>query len=410
MRKVLWLSNYRFSEESNRGSGAWIEAMGKGLLHSGKYELYNVTCANVCEVCRCDACGVNQWGIPIKRIMGRPLDAMPPHDMLDAIVRIVDGIKPDLIHVWGTERFWGLLVARNMLKYPALLEMQGITHAMSPYMTGCLTQTEIRSCHRLKEWLKPCLSMEAQQRNFVASEKSAHEMYTGFQFIDCQSEWVRSYVLPYAKNAKLFKTRMILRRDYLESVPWRYQEGNHTVFANCGWQANKGLHTLLRACEMLKMDYPDIRLAVAGGRQSGIRRSGYIRWMMEEIDKSGVEVDVLGSIDPAQMIDAMHASAVFVQPSLVESYSMCLAEAMAVGMPCIASYAGAMPEVGGDACLYFPIADAGVCAGRIREVFESQKQAEQLGMSARKRSIAMHDIGLGIARQMEIYEEILNGR
>ena len=100
MRKVLWLSNYRFSEESNRGSGAWIEAMGKGLLHSGKYELYNVTCANVCEVCRCDACGVNQWGIPIKRIMGRPLDAMPPHDMLDAIVRIVDGIKPDLIHVW----------------------------------------------------------------------------------------------------------------------------------------------------------------------------------------------------------------------------------------------------------------------------------------------------------------------
>ena len=408
MKKLVWLSNYRFSDESNRGSGAWIEAMGKELIASGEYELYNITWGNVQGVCQCDACGVHQWAVPIKRLMKRPMDAMPPNDILDAIIRIVDGIKPDLIHVWGTERFWGLLVARNMLKYPALLEMQGITHAMAPYMTGCLTQTEVKHCHRIKEWLKPCLSMEAQQRNFVASENSAHEMYAGFRFIDCQSEWVRSYVLPYAKNAKLFKTRMILRRDYLESAPWRYQEGKYTVFANCGWQANKGLHTLLRACKMLKTEYPDIRLVVAGGRQSGIRRSGYIRWMMEEIDKSGVEVDVLGSIDPGQMIDAMHASSVFVQPSLVESYSMCLAEAMAVGMPCVASYAGAMPEVGGDACLYFPIADSGVCAARIRDVFELRGGAEALGSAARKRSCAMHDIHKGVARQMEIYNEIFS--
>lgn len=407
MKKILWLSNFRFKEEMNRGSGAWIEAMGKGIVASGEYELYNITWSNVKEFVRCDACGVKQWAIPIKRIMKLPLDSMPPHDIVESIRVVVDAVSPNLIHVWGTERFWGLLTARKMLKQPALLEMQGITHAMTPYMTGCLTQAEIHACYRIKEWLRPALSMQGQQRRFESAKKSELEMYSGHRFIDYQSEWVRSYVEPFVKDASLFKTRMILRDDYLKAEPWRYREGNHVVFTSCGWQANKGLHILLSACEMLKSEYPDIRLVVAGGRQSGIRRSGYIRWMMNRIEKSSVPVDVLGSIDPSQMVCSMQDAAVYVQPSLVESYSMCLAEAMAVGCPCVVSYAGAMPEVGGDACLYFPIADAGCCASRIRQIFESKEQAVCLGQKARERSRDMHDSRAGVDRQLEIYRSVI---
>ena len=408
MRKVLWLSNYRFVESPNASSGTWIEAMGRALACYGHYELHNITLGSVSESVESDACGIKQWIFPIKTVVKKALWELPPEKVLRGICDVVNAIKPDLVHVWGIERFWGLLTARNIIDYPALLEMQGLPSAMVPYMTGCLGQSEIRKCFRLKEWLRPSLSMQCQQERFREAANAEAEMIAGHRFIDYQSEWIHSHIESVQKDATLFKTRMMLREEFLKCDAWRYRPNNHVVFTSCGWAANKGIHVLVEACKMLRGRYPDIQLRVAGGFSSGIRQSGYQKFVMDLA--RGCDIVRLGALSPSQMIGEMHNAAVYVNPSLVESYSMSLAEAMAAGIPCVASYAGAMPEVGGDTCLYFPIADAGVCAGRIREIFESHEHAEEAGMAARKRSIEMHDISLGIERQMEIYEEILNGR
>lgn len=405
MKKILWLSNFSFRNGANTGSGSWIESMGKALAHSGKYDLCNITLGAVNEPVRSDACGIRQWVFPIKAVACKTLCAMPPEKILRAICGVVNDIKPDLVHVWGIERFWGLLTARKLIDYPALLEMQGIPSAMAPYMTGCLEQSDLRKCFRLKEVLRPSLSLPGQQKRFRAAAKAEREIIRGHRFIDYQSEWIRSYVEPLRNGATMFKTRMMLREEFLKCDAWRFRSNNHVVFASCGWSANKGIHVLVEACRLLQGKFPDIQLRVAGSFSRGIRRSGYQKFAMDMA--RGVDVVRLGGLSPEQMIGEMHNAAVYVNPSLVESYSMSLAEAMAVGCPCVTTYAGAMPEVGGDACLYFPIADAGALQGCIAKVFEMKDEVRSMSEKAREKSMADHNQGRAVERQIEIYENVL---
>lgn len=405
MKKILWLSNFCFREGANTGSGTWIESMGKALAQSRKYSLYNITLGTVNEPVRSDACGIRQWVFPIKAVACKAMCELPPEKVLRAICKVASDIKPDLVHVWGVERFWGLLTARKLIDYPALLEMQGIPSAMAPYMTGCLEQSDLRKCFRLKEVLRPSLSLPEQQKRFRAAAEAEREIIRGHRFIDYQSEWIRSYVEPLRSGATMFKTRMMLREEFLKCDAWRYKSDNHVVFTSCGWAANKGMHVLVEACRMLQGKFPDIQLRVAGSFSSGIRQSGYQKFAMEMA--KGVDVVRLGGLSPEQMIEEMHNTAVYVNPSLVESYSMSLAEAMSVGGPCVATYAGAMPEVGGDACLYFPIADAGALQGCIAKVFEMKDGVCSMSQKAREKSMADHDQAKAVERQIEIYESVL---
>lgn len=406
-KKILWLSNFRFSKSKSNGSGTWIEAMGFGMLSHKEYEIYNITIGSADSPTKEVVNGITQWTIPIKELVRRNLISLPSAAVIDFIVRTVNDISPDLIHVWGSERFWGLLTARKILNYPALLEMQGIPSAMTPYLAGCLTEKEIASCNGIKEMLRPELSIKAQQEQYKSSEKLEREIWAGHKFIDYQSDWVKAYILPWVESAKLYKTRMLLRRDFVESIPWEYKPGNHVVFTTCGWSANKGLHTLVRACGLLKRIFPDITLRIAGHFQSGIRRNGYTKWVMKEIERQQINAIYLDALCPNEIIQEMHKAAVFVNPSFIESYSISLAEGMAVGCPCVASYTGAMPEVGGDACLYFPIGDIGLCAERIRHVFDCGERISDLSRRSRLRSMDMHNIGAGISRQCEIYDDVL---
>ena len=66
----------------------------------------------------------------------------------------MESFSPDLIHVWGTEKFWGLLTARDFIRGNVLLEMQGLKRAIAKYYEGGLTIREQLACIGVKEIIK----------------------------------------------------------------------------------------------------------------------------------------------------------------------------------------------------------------------------------------------------------------
>ncbi|MCI5221383.1 MAG: glycosyltransferase family 1 protein, partial [Candidatus Electrothrix sp. AR4] len=80
-----------------------------------------------------------------------------------------------------------------------------------------------------------------------------------------------------------------------------------------------------------------------------------ITWFNKLICENGVRgvVCVLGFVPDAQLQALIKGAEFLIFPSLFEGFGMPILEAMTLGCPVISSNAGSLPEVGGDAAVYF---------------------------------------------------------
>ena len=102
-----------------------------------------------------------------------------------------------------------------------------------------------------------------------------------------------------------------------------------------------------------------VRLAVAGGTAKALARARTVEapWL-----------SMLGRVSDGELRALYENAAVFVFPSIYEGFGVPPLEAMALGCPVVSSDSSAMPEVLGDAALFFKSGDARACAARIAEV------------------------------------------
>jgi alpha-maltose-1-phosphate synthase len=134
----------------------------------------------------------------------------------------------------------------------------------------------------------------------------------------------------------------------------------------------KGGDVLLDAFRFVRTRVPDARLVVAGTDEAP-REPG---------------VDVLGTIRGREALAQLYEHAtVFCLPSRFEPYGLVLLEAMAHGLPCVATRGDAFPEivVEGRTGLLVPRGDASALAGALVELLEAPERARALGAAGRRR-------------------------
>jgi len=82
----------------------------------------------------------------------------------------------------------------------------------------------------------------------------------------------------------------------------------------------------------------------------------------------------------------LRGAAVLAYPSLYEGFGFPPLEAMAAGVPVVATRVGALPEVLGDAAAFVPPGDTGALAGALAAVLDSPERAGALVASGRRRA------------------------
>lgn len=106
----------------------------------------------------------------------------------------------------------------------------------------------------------------------------------------------------------------------------------------------------------------------------------YLGDIMRTIKQHGIEewVLVLGKV-PHQILPSLYrGAALYVYPSLCEVFGLTLIEAMACGTPVVTSSASVMPEICGDAALYFDPTDPGDIAQMLSKGLGDESLREEL--------------------------------
>ena len=143
----------------------------------------------------------------------------------------------------------------------------------------------------------------------------------------------------------------------------------------------KGVVPLLEAVAKLRTER-DVELVVVGRpREDGPA--------LQTIERLGLAdaVRFVHGLPERDLVELFGSASVGVVPSLYEGFSLPAVELMACGTPLVATTAGALPEVTGDAALLVPPNDPDALAAAIGRVLDDPELADRLGAAGRARVV-----------------------
>jgi glycosyltransferase involved in cell wall biosynthesis len=134
----------------------------------------------------------------------------------------------------------------------------------------------------------------------------------------------------------------------------------------------KGLTELLAAYRSLRARHPGVRLRVVGDPPEGL--------------DSGEGIDIVGRVPREALPGEYRRSDLFVLPTLADNTPVTLMEAMASGLPSVATAVGGIPELvePGRSGLLVPAGDIAALASAVDGLVADGEARRRMGMAARQ--------------------------
>ena len=190
--------------------------------------------------------------------------------------------------------------------------------------------------------------------------------------------------------------RKIEDKSMLNDVKERYRLSNKYILAIGGSEYRKNIQRLINV--YLKNFRDDYELIVVGGK-----------WRDIDLSKKyqGENIRFITGVPEEDLIAIYNMASVFVFPSFYEGFGIPVLEGMACGVPVITSNVSSMPEVGGDAAIYFNPYDEKDMADKIRMVLDNE-QLRDVMVKKGLEKVKEYSWDKCARETLKVYEEVLS--
>jgi glycosyltransferase involved in cell wall biosynthesis len=203
--------------------------------------------------------------------------------------------------------------------------------------------------------------------NKIGAKKSA--------FIITGTEYIKKEVMGFTKqpDKKFVVTYESADKIKEKADPYKKLVGKKfLMYIGRPWP-HKNLNRLIDAFQILQDKHPDLYLALAG-----VKNDNYVD-IEKRVNSQGIKNIIFTDfVTEGQLRWLYENCAVYVFPSLSEGFGLPGLEAMVHGAPVVSSNATCLPEVYGDAAMYFNPRDTDNMAGVINTVLSDEKLREEM--------------------------------
>ncbi len=419
--KILWIVNTPIGPlgkalYGKETGGAWMDALLADFKCHPEQKLVVATTAGT-KILKIEQEGITYYALP---------DAPPisygedKPGNIAAWRQLLEAEKPDAIQVWGTEFTHGLCALRiaKEMDIPAVIYMQGYLGSIARHYFAGISYPELKKSVTFRDFLKRD-SIIRQQKKYAKSREKEQEMLTLAGNIISENDWCDKSIAAIVPEVKSYHCPLSINRVFFAQQWQRETAEPHSIICTASGYPLKGLHILLRAVHILKKGYPDVKLYVPGDKQVSdgslqwlLRKRGYTKYIEKLVKELGLEENIcwLGRLRQEELAKAYTKASVFVLPSSIENHSSSLKEAMAVGVPSVASAVGGVPEYveHGENGLLYRFEEYDVLAGHIAQLFENPDLGDALSQNARKDMKKLHADTDMYRTVVGVYEELIS--
>lgn len=414
--KVLWLSNSPCSSINRHGGktiqGGWLISLELEVIKNKQIDLSIAYLSNIDEP-PFDYNGTHYYPVVIGNAkkksklntlrFSRLSDAEKEKIAIPQINEIVNKVKPDIIHVHGTEELWG-----NVLKFvvdvPIVFSIQGLIAPIKEKFFSGISKNNAFVFDSFREKIL-CEDIKSNWKSFCYRAKRELDFLSKAQFIFGRTFWDRGCSLAINPNRKYYEVNEIMRAAFY-NARWTKQhkvgEKFHIVSTISGG-IYKGLDTVAKTAQVLS-NYTKLNY-----EWHVIGYPKHSKWEKLVEKETGIKISDFpvsfhGRLPEDGVINMLTTSDLYVHVSHIENSPNSVCEAMMLGMPVIATFAGGTASLlrNGVDGLLFQDGDPYVLAGMIVEIAQNPELANKYGQSARSVALERHN-------PEKVYQELILG-
>lgn len=342
----------------------------------------------------------------IKKLISRWAKPVQNENDIQPYLNIIEEFKPDVIHIFGTEGVFGLIISRT--KVPCVIHLQGVLVICDQKWHSGVAAVDILKYSKKWELIKGF----GIYHNYWLNKKEAlreRKIFQQCNYFMGRTDWDRRITSVLSANSTYFHCDEMMRPEFY-SYKWvpQINKINFTLITTIRNNIYKGLETIFECKRIL--NNLDLKYKITW-KIAGITETDEIANILERKYRSTFKengICLLGSLQQTELINEMLNSDIFIHPSHIENGSNSTSEAMLLGMPVIATFAGGIPSTveNKKEGLLVQDGDPYALAGAILELKEDTNYAHELGNNARVTARIRHDPAKIMSDLLNIYSSI----